>query len=42
VRDLYGHLPPGSRTEFVPRAGHFLQLERPAVVNALILEWLRG
>jgi pimeloyl-ACP methyl ester carboxylesterase len=42
VRDLDGHLPPGSRTEFVPRAGHFLQLERPAVVNALILEWLRG
>ncbi|KAB2346378.1 alpha/beta fold hydrolase [Actinomadura rudentiformis] len=34
------HLPPGSRAEIVPDAGHFLQLERPADVNRRILDWL--
>ncbi|NED50329.1 alpha/beta hydrolase, partial [Micromonospora aurantiaca] len=34
-------LPPGSRGEFVPGAGHFLQLDRPKDVNAHILDWLR-
>lgn len=33
-------LPDGSRVAVVERAGHFLQLERPDVVNALILDWL--
>jgi pimeloyl-ACP methyl ester carboxylesterase len=34
------HLPPGSRAEIVPGAGHFLHLEQPAVVNELIVGWL--
>ncbi|MDN3358298.1 alpha/beta hydrolase [Actinomadura sp. DC4] len=34
------HLPPGSRAEIVPGAGHFLHLERPDVVNRLIVGWL--
>jgi pimeloyl-ACP methyl ester carboxylesterase len=33
-------LAPGSRTVTVDGAGHFLQLERPAVVNDLITEWI--
>jgi pimeloyl-ACP methyl ester carboxylesterase len=32
----------GSRAEIVEGAGHFLQVERPDVVNALILEHLAG
>lgn len=34
------HLPAGSRFEVVPGTGHFLQLEDPERVNALILDWL--
>jgi pimeloyl-ACP methyl ester carboxylesterase len=34
------HLAPGSRTEMVAGAGHFLHLERPAEVNRLITGWL--
>lgn len=34
-------LPAGSRVAVVEDAGHFLQLERPEVVNARILEFLR-
>jgi pimeloyl-ACP methyl ester carboxylesterase len=32
----------GSRVEVVPDAGHFLQLERPAVVNQLVVDFLAG
>ena len=35
-----GKLPPGGRVAVIPGAGHFLQLERPDVVNARILEFL--
>ncbi|WP_019877505.1 alpha/beta fold hydrolase [Sporichthya polymorpha] len=34
------HLPPGSRAVAVDDAGHFLQLEKPAVVNGLIGRWI--
>ncbi|GAA4810190.1 alpha/beta fold hydrolase [Nocardioides caeni] len=34
-------LPAGSRVAVIEAAGHFLQLERPDVVNARILEFLR-
>lgn len=33
-------LPAGSRVAVVDDAGHFLQLERPAAVNALVLEFV--
>ncbi|MDX6427839.1 MAG: hypothetical protein QOE54_205 [Streptosporangiaceae bacterium] len=41
IGDPLAHLVPGSRMEIVEKAGHFLQLERPAEVNGLILEWCR-
>ena len=37
VRD---HLPPGCRYERIQQAGHFLQLEQPDQVNALVREFL--
>jgi pimeloyl-ACP methyl ester carboxylesterase len=40
VRDAERHLPPGSKAQLIAGAGHFLQLERPADVNARILEWI--
>ena len=33
-------LPPGSRTELIPGAGHFLQLEQPDEVNRLVAEFV--
>ncbi|MCO6008897.1 alpha/beta hydrolase [Actinoallomurus purpureus] len=40
ARDVEGWLPPGSRSRIVADAGHFVQLERPAEVGRLVLEWL--
>lgn len=40
LQGVEGHLPPGSRAEIVPGAGHFLQLEQPATVNRAVVEWL--
>jgi pimeloyl-ACP methyl ester carboxylesterase len=42
VGDAVSQLSAGSRVEFVPGANHFLHLERPETVNALILDWVRG
>jgi pimeloyl-ACP methyl ester carboxylesterase len=42
VGDPLPHLAAGSRFEIVTRAGHFLHLDRPAEVNAHILDWLDG
>lgn len=43
VTDVLDHLAPGSQMEVVEEAGHFLQLERPRVVNDLIVGWaIRG
>lgn len=33
-------LPPGSRFEAIQGVGHFLQLEDPATVNDLVLDWI--
>jgi pimeloyl-ACP methyl ester carboxylesterase len=33
-------LPAGSRFELVERVGHFMQLEDPVRVNAMIAEWV--
>ncbi len=40
VGDAERHLATGSRMEVVEDAGHFLQVEKPAVVNDRILEWV--
>ncbi|MBB5085241.1 alpha/beta fold hydrolase [Nonomuraea endophytica] len=40
VADVASVLPEGSRAEIVEGAGHFLHLEKPREVNALILDWL--
>ncbi|MFE6860102.1 alpha/beta fold hydrolase [Nocardia sp. NPDC057668] len=36
---LTNHLPPGSRHALIAEAGHFLQVDQPAAVNAEILDW---
>jgi pimeloyl-ACP methyl ester carboxylesterase len=40
VKDAERHLAPGSRMEVLEDAGHFLQVEKPAAVNARILAWV--
>lgn len=39
---LRGRLPAGCRYETIDRAGHFLQVEQPARVNALVREFLEA
>jgi pimeloyl-ACP methyl ester carboxylesterase len=34
------HLPPGSKVEIIDGAGHFMHVEKPDVVNKLILDWV--
>jgi pimeloyl-ACP methyl ester carboxylesterase len=38
--DVLANLAPGSRAEIIDGVGHFLQLEKPDVVNDLVIEWL--
>lgn len=40
LEPIVAALPPGSRARLVQGAGHFLQRDRPAEVNRLILDWL--
>ena len=40
IGDALGLLGSGSRVELVEGTGHFLHLERPDVVNPLILDWI--
>jgi pimeloyl-ACP methyl ester carboxylesterase len=40
VKDAERHLPTGSRMEVVAEAGHFLHVEKPALVNDRILAWV--
>jgi pimeloyl-ACP methyl ester carboxylesterase len=40
TRYLDSTLPPGSRVQIIPGAGHFVQLEQPALVAAQINEYL--
>jgi pimeloyl-ACP methyl ester carboxylesterase len=42
VDDAMSQLAEGSRMEFVPGTNHFLQVERPDLVNPLILDWVKG
>lgn len=39
-RNMLDAAVPGTRAEYIDGAGHFLQLERPDVVNRLIAEWI--
>jgi pimeloyl-ACP methyl ester carboxylesterase len=42
VADAGSHLPtPGSRAEILDGVGHFLHVEAPAVVNPLIVDFVR-
>jgi pimeloyl-ACP methyl ester carboxylesterase len=40
VRDVQRHLGPDSEMKLIADAGHFLQVEQPAVVNQHILAWV--
>jgi pimeloyl-ACP methyl ester carboxylesterase len=42
VQDAGLHLAAGSRMELVEGAGHFLHVEKPALVNDRILAWVSG
>jgi pimeloyl-ACP methyl ester carboxylesterase len=41
TRHAEEQLPAGSRFQLIEGAGHFLHLERPGVVNDLIVDWVR-
>jgi pimeloyl-ACP methyl ester carboxylesterase len=42
MTDVAAHLSPNSRVEIIDGVGHFLHLERPDVLNPLIVDWIRG
>ena len=39
---LAGDYPAGHRVERIAGAGHFVQLEKPAAVNRLLVDWIRS
>jgi len=40
ARDAATRAPSNARVEIIEGAGHFLQLEQPAKVNELIVNWI--
>ena len=40
ARGAEAHLPAGSRVELIDGAGHFMHVEKPDVVNPLIVDWV--
>ena len=42
IAPMRDYFPAGLRVEIVPNAGHFVHQEQPALVNRLVLDFLRA